>query len=63
MARGTDCGRARPYGRARTTVGAAHRTYGRIADELEGKYLELLSVSNYRASRDTGNDRRVTYPE
>jgi len=41
----------------------AHRTYGRIADELEAKYLELLSVSNYRASRDTGNDRRVTYPE
>jgi glycosyltransferase involved in cell wall biosynthesis len=41
----------------------AHRTYGKIADELEGKYLELLSVSSYGASRQPANGRRATNPK
>ncbi len=41
----------------------AHRTYGRIADELEGKYLELLSVPSYGTSRQPGNGRRAMNPK
>ncbi len=41
----------------------ANRTYGKIADELEGKYLELLSVSSHRTSQQPGNGRRATDPK
>jgi glycosyltransferase involved in cell wall biosynthesis len=41
----------------------ANRTYGKIADELEGKYLELLSLPRYGTSQQPGIGCRATDPK
>ena len=41
----------------------AHRTYGKIADELEGKYLELFSVASYGTGQQSHNGHRATNPK